>query len=290
MLDREYRRIGFYLILPALIGLIFFRLYPIIASFLISFTDWNVFGKGEWVGLENYVEAFFSKEGRQIILNTVIFAIIYVPGIFIIGLSLALALNFGFRWAAGMRAMFFLPYITSTVAITLTWRWIFSTRFGLLNNFLLELGVNEPPSWLGDPSWSLYAVIFVAVWRDSGFYMILFLAGLQTVDQQLVESARVDGANRWKAFRHVTLPMLAPTSFFVILIALVRSTQTFEITYALTGGGPNQSSTTMAFYIYQNAFIHFEMGYAAALSYILCVFIGGLTLVHHHLRRKWSHV
>ena len=120
--------------------------------------------------------------------------------------------------------------------------------------------------------------------------MILFLAGLQTVDQQLVDSARVDGANRWKVFRHVTLPLLAPTSFFVLLIAMVRSTQTFEITYALTGGGPNQSSTTLAFYIYQNAFVHFDMGYAAALAYVLCMVIGGLTLVHHRLRRKWSYV
>ena len=290
MLDREYRRVVYLFILPALIGLAGFRLYPILASFYISFTNWNVFGQADWIGLENYYSIFSSKEGRLVLLNTVKFAVIYVPGIFVLGLALALALNTGFRWAGGLRALFFLPYITSTVAITLTWRWIFSTRFGLLNNLLLELGLDNPPAWLGDPAWSLYAVTFVAIWRDSGFYMILFLAGLQTVDHQLVESARVDGASRWEVFLNVTFPLLAPTSFFVLLIALVRSTQTFEITYALTGGGPNQSSTTLAFYIYQNAFVHFDMGYAAALAYVLCVLIGGLTLVHHRLRKKWSYV
>jgi multiple sugar transport system permease protein len=290
MLDREYRRVAYFFILPALIGLVSFRLYPILAAFFISFTNWNVFGHADWVGLDNYVEIFASREGRLVLVNTAWFAVIYVPGIFVLGLALALALNTGFRWAVGMRALYFLPYITSTVAVTLTWRWIFSTRFGLLNNLLLELGVHHPPAWLGDPAWSLYSVIFVAVWRDSGFYMILFLAGLQTVDQQLVESARIDGASRWEVLRYVTLPLLAPTSFFVLLIAMVRSTQTFEITYALTGGGPNQSSTTLAFYIYQNAFVHFDMGYAAALAYVLCMVIGGLTLIHHRLRKKWAYV
>ena len=142
MLDREYRRVVYLFILPALIGLAGFRLYPILASFYISFTNWNVFGQADWIGLENYYSIFSSKEGRLVLLNTVRFAVIYVPGIFVLGLALALALNTGFRWAGGLRALFFLPYITSTVAITLTWRWIFSTRFGLLNNLLLELGLD----------------------------------------------------------------------------------------------------------------------------------------------------
>ena len=274
---------------PALIGLLVFRLGPIVAAAVISLTDWQIFGAGRIVGLRNYIRLFGSSEFRYILGNTLVFALLYVPGVMVIGVTLASLLNSGLRASAFFRGLYFMPYITVAVAVTLTWRWIFSTKFGLLNNALLALGVADPPAWLGEPTLALLSVAVVSVWRDAGFYMLLLLAGLQTIDPGYREAALVDGARRLQIFRYVTLPLLTPTLFFVSVIALVRSTQTFEITYSLTNGGPNRASTTLAYYIFQNAFIHFEMGRAAALAFILCLLVGVITLINFRFRRRWVH-
>ncbi len=289
MESRRVTNYAYLFLIPALVGLLVFRLGPIAAAFGISFTNWNVIGVPEWVGFGNYLTMLQSGEFWFILQNTTVYALMYVPGVTVVGMGLAVLLNTGIRAAPFFRGLYFLPYITSTVAVTLTWRWIFSTRFGLLNNFLKWLGFTDPPAWLADPNWALIALATVSVWREAGFFMLLFLAGLQGIDPTLREAARVDGATRWQVFRYVTLPLLAPTTFFVIIIALVRSSQTFEVTFALTEGGPNQASTTLAFFIYQNAFIHFDMGYASALAYLLCILVGLATLVNFRLRRRWSY-
>jgi len=206
----------------------------------------------------------------------------------VLSVSLAVVLNNGLRSSAFFRGAFFLPYITATVAITLAWRWIFSTRFGLLNHLLDMVGL-QGQAWLADPAWALPAVAIVSIWKDAGFYMILLIAGLQTIDPGYYEAARIDGARPFRRFYAITLPLLSRSLFFVLILALIRSTQTFEITYALTNGGPNRASTTLAFYIYQNAFVHFEMGYAAALAYLLCFAIGLVTLLNFWLRKRWVH-
>jgi len=273
-----------------LVGLLTFRLIPIGFSFGVSFTRWNVFSPPRWIGLANYRQMLESAAFWEVARNTVLFALVFVPLVMALGLSLAMLVNQKLRFSTFFRGVFFMPYITSIVAVAIAWRWIFATRFGLLNNALTELfGIVNPPSWLGDARFSLMAVAFVLAWQSAGFQMLLFLAGLQNIDVSIEEAARIDGASRWQVFRHITLPLLSPITFFVLIISLIASSQTFEVTYALTGGGPQRASTTLAFYIYQNAFVHFQMGFASALAYALLLFVGGLTLINFWLRRRWVH-
>ena len=286
---RKVRTTALLFLAPTILGLLVFRLIPIGWAFALSFYDWKIFDTAEFVGLGNYAHIFASPTANKVFLNTAWFSLMYVPGSLALALVLAVLLNNGLRSSSFFRGAFFLPYITSTVAVTLAWRWIFSTRFGLLNNFLLWLGIDSPPAWLADPLWALPAVALVSIWKDVGFYMILLLAGLQTIDPTLYEAARVDGAKPIQRFFKITIPMLSRSLFFVMILALVRSTQTFEITYALTNGGPNQASTTLAFYVYQQAFVAFEMGYASALSYIMCFVLGLITLANFYFRKRWVH-
>lgn len=276
-------------LLPTIIGLLVFRLLPIVWSFALSFYDWQIFDSPIFVGVENYVGLFTSPTTLRTFQVTALFTLIYVPGAVGLALALAVLLNAGLRGAGFFRGAFFLPYITSTVAVTLVWRWIFSTRFGLLNAVLDWVGISANPAWLADPAFALPAVAIVSIWKDAGFYMLLLLAGLQTIDPGYHEAARVDGATRWQRFCTITLPLLSRSLFFVLIIALIRSTQTFEITFALTEGGPNGATTTLAFAIYTRAFVDFEMGQAAAMAYVLCVALGLLTLLNFSLRRRWVH-
>ena len=287
----RYSRITpFLFIAPMLIGLLVFRLIPIGFSFGVSFANWNVFSPPQWAGLANYRQMLDSAAFWEVARNTVVFALVFVPLVMALGLSLALLVNQKLRFSTFFRGVFFMPYITSIVAVAIAWRWIFATRFGLLNNALTELfGIVNPPSWLGDPRFALLAVAFVLAWQSAGFQMLLFLAGLQNIDESIKEAARIDGASRFQVFRHITLPLLSPITFFVLIISLIASSQTFEVTYALTGGGPQRASTTLAFYIYQNAFVHFQMGFASALAYALLLFVGGLTLINFYFRRRWVH-
>ncbi|MEX2542149.1 MAG: sugar ABC transporter permease [Trueperaceae bacterium] len=274
-------------IAPMLLGLILFRLGPMLVSLAASFTDWNIISAPTWLGLRNYREMLSSAAFWEVLGNTSLYALFYVPGVMILGLALAVLVNQRLPGSTFFRGFFFLPYITSTVAVALVWKWIFATRFGLLNALLHAVGVDDPPSWLGDADYALVSVAVVAVWQHAGFQMLLFLAGLQNIDDGLREAARIDGATEFQIFRRITLPLLSPVTFFILIISLIASSQTFEVTYALTGGGPQRASTTLAFYIYQNAFVHFRMGYASALAYVLLTLVGTITLVNFALRRRW---
>lgn len=278
----------FLFIAPMLLGLLVFRLGPIAVSFGASFTSWDIISSPRWIGLTNYAELLHSDAFWEVLGNTGLFALFYVPGVMFLGLGLAVLVNQGLRGSTFFRGAFFLPYITSVVAVALVWKWLFATRFGFVNFALSEwLGVSDPPAWLADPRYALIAIAIVYVWQSAGFQMLLFLAGLQNVDEGLREAARLDGASEWQAFRYVTLPLLSPVTFFVLIVSLIASSQTFEVTYALTQGGPQRSSTTLAFFIYQNAFVFYRMGYAAALAYVLLLLVGGITLLNFHFRRRW---
>lgn len=270
---------------PTILGLVIFRLIPMLWAFGLSFTHWKIFDDVQFAGLDNYESLLTSPYSHKVFSNTALFALMYVPGVLALALFLAVILNRAIWGSALFRSLYFLPYITTTVAVALTWRWMYSTRFGLINNGLDWLGVSTNPAWLGDPAYALPAIAFVAIWRDAGFYMLLLLAGLQTIDADLYKSARLDGAGAFMRFRTITLPLLARPLFFVLIIAMIRSTQTFELTYALTEGGPNGATVTLGFQIYLEAFVNFEMGQAAALSYTLAFILGLLTLISFRLRR-----
>jgi len=272
--------------LPALIGLFVFRLGPIVFAFFMSFTHWDIFSPPQWIGFSNYVEMFSDSTFWEMLKNTFIFSGIYVPAVMAMGLFLAVLVNRKMPGITSFRAIFFSPVVTSAVAIGLVWGWLLSPKYGLLNNFLQLFGINGP-SWLGDSKWALMSIAFVMTWKMAGYYMILFLAGLQDIPRTIYEASKIDGATPRQAFWHITLPLLSPTTFFVLIMAIIDSFRNFQIIYTMTRGGPGTSSTTLVYGIYQNAFVFYRMGYASAMAYILLAIVGGITLVNFYLKKRW---
>lgn len=282
----RYRKSTPYLfIAPMLVGLILFRLGPIIAALFISLTKWNVRTSPEFLGLANYSELFASDTFWLILKNTLIFAAAYVPGVMILALIMALFVNQKLRGIGFYRALFFMPYITSMVAVAMVWNWIFSTRFGVLNNVLRSLFGTGNVAWLNE--YPLWVLVIVTIWKTSGFQMMIYVAGLQGIPAYLYEAARIDGATRWQQFRYITLPLLSPITFFILIFSIIAAFRTFEVTFAMTGGGPLNQSTTLAYYIYQNAFVFNRMGFASSLAYILMFIVGVITVLNFYGRRRW---
>ncbi len=282
----RYHKITPYIfIAPMLIGLVLFRLGPIIAALFISFTRWNVRTSPEFLGLANYQEMFSSATFWLVLGNTLLFAAVYVPSVIVLALVMALLVNQKLRGIAVYRGLFFMPYITSMVAVAMVWNWIFSTRFGVLNNALRELFGMGSISWLTE--YPLWVLIIVTVWKTSGFQMMIYVAGLQGIPGYLYEAARIDGATRWQQFRHITIPLLTPITFFVLIFSIIEAFRTFEVTFSMTGGGPLNQSTTLAYYIYQNAFVFNRMGFASSLAYVLMFIVGVITILNFYGRRRW---
>ncbi len=284
----KYHRVSPWLfLLPTIVGLLVFRLGPIIAALFASFTQWNIISPPAWIGLANYRELANSPIFWKILRNTVLFSLTYVPGVMVGGLFLAILVNRKLRGITLFRGLFYLPVITSTVAIGVVWSWILSPRFGVLGNVLDRLGVSNIPSFLGDSRYVLFTLVLVYVWKMSGYQMILFLAGLQNIPGDYYEAVAIDGATPWQSLRYITLPMLSSTTFFVLIISLIQSLQTFDITFAMTGGGPNYASTTLSFFTYVNGFVHFRMGYAASMSFVLLLIVGTITFINFQAKKCW---
>lgn len=282
----RYHKITPYLfIAPMLVGLLLFRLGPIIAALFISFTKWNVRTDPEFVGLANYQELFANDTFWLVLKNTLLFAIFYVPGAILLALVMALLVNQKLNGIAFFRGLFFMPYITSMVAVAMVWNWIFSTRFGVLNNFLHSVFGMSNIAWLRE--YPLMVLIIVTIWKTSGFQMMIYVAGLQGIPAYLYEAARIDGANRWQQFWYITLPLLTPITFFVLIFSIIGAFRTFEVTFAMTGGGPLSKSTTLAYYIYQNAFQFNRMGFASSAAYVLILIVGTITVFNFYGRRRW---
>lgn len=274
-------------LLPTVLGLAFFRLGPILAAFFISFTRWNVITAPSWLGLANYRELLNSEVFWLIAKNTVIFSLVYVPGVMVCGLFLAILVNNKLRGITFFRGLYYLPVITATVAVGVVWSWILSPRFGILTRWLNDLGFVNVPSFLGDSRYALLSLVVVYIWKMAGYHMILFLAGLQGIPEVYYEAAKIDGATPWQTLRHITLPLLSTTTFFIMIIALIQSLQTFDLTFAMTEGGPNNASTTLSFFTYINAFVHFRMGYAASMAFVLFLIIGTITVINFWARKYW---
>jgi len=177
--------------------------------------------------------------------------------------------------------------VTSTVAVGIVWKWIFSSDVGAVNFILRSLGISNPPSWLSDGKYALMVVAFVFAWKRVGYYMIIYLAGLQDIPKTFVEAAMIDGASKFKVFRYITLPLITPTMFFVMIMSLIDSFRNFEIIYTMTRGGPGIASTTLSYYVFQNAFELFQMGYASSIAVMLLLIVGTITLVNFIYRSKW---
>jgi len=274
------------LLFPTLLGLVFFRIIPIIGSFYLGFTDWDLLTTPKFIGLGNFIEALSDPGLIRIIANTVLFSAIYVIGVMVIGLFLAVMVNQQVSGTSFFRAAYYLPVITSAVAIGIIWSWILSPQVGILNILVRSVGL-KPPNWLGDTHWALLTVSVIQVWKMAGYYMVLFLAGLQSIPNSVKEAAVVDGATSLQLFFKITLPMLSPTTFFVLTVAMIDSFKNFELIYTMTRGGPQSSTTTLVYDVYVYGFVHYRTGYASAVAYILMVLVGAITIANFYIKKRW---
>ena len=278
--------LGWLMVSPWLIGFICFSALPMFASLIISFTEWDMLSKPEWVGFENYKTLFFEDPLALHSLNiTILFTIVSIPLNIVFGLALAMLLNTSIRGLAIFRTIYYLPAILSGVAVALMWRWIFSTEFGLLNALLSMIGI-EGPAWLTDRIWVLPSFVIMRLWSVGGG-MIIYLAGLQSIPTNLYEAANIDGANWWHRTRFITLPMLSPTIFFQLIVGFIFSMQIFTEAFIMTNGGPADASLFYLLYLYRQAFQYFDMGYASALAWVLFIVILVLTIILFKTGKSW---
>ena len=285
---RLFERIEPYLyLLPVLLGIVIVTGGAILASFGLGFTEWDLLGSPKWIGLENYSSMFSSSLFWQVLGNTFTYVVLFVPLSVALSLMLALLVNRKLKGITIFRTFYFFPVVTSMVAVATVWGWLYNPEFGMINHLLRTLFGVEGPEWLLDTDWAMPAIALMSIWKGIGYNMMIFLAGLQSVPRGLHEAAIIDGASETRRFFSITLPMLSPTTFFVLVITLIGSFQIFEQTYMMTQGGPANSTLTLGYFIYQNAFQYFKMGYATAMAYVLFVVTLAVTILQFRLQRRW---
>lgn len=280
--------VGYLFVAPLILGLIIFTYGPVLVAFALSFTKGDYISIPKWIGLDNYRALLEDKLFWKSLVNTLYYVAGVVPASMVLSLLLAMAMNQKLRGIVLFRTIFFLPTISSSVAISLMWLWIYNPEFGVLNFLLRQIGI-KGPAWLSSTTWAMPAVIIMAVWRGLGYSMLIYLAGLQGIPDVYYEAAAIDGAGRWAKFWHITVPLLSPTTFMLLILSIIGAFQVFEYTYVMTGGGPVYSTLTMVLYVYNNAFRDFQMGYASALAYILFFILLILTIIQFRLQRLWVH-
>ena len=270
---------------PNIIGFLLFMVLPIFATLFFSFTEYDLIGTPKFIGLENYAEMFRDPIIITTLKNTLLFTAITVP----IGMAFSLLLATVLDQRIGMkrfyRGAYFLPSITSMVAVSIVWQWIYNPEFGLLNYALSFFGV-KGITWLSSSSTSLLSIAIVSIWKNAGYNMMLFLAGLQGISTSYYEASELDGASRLQQFRYITLPMLSPTTFFIFVMSIISSFQVFDSVVLMTKGGPGRSSSVLVHYLYQNAFQYFSMGYACAIAYLLFFIVLIVTLFNMRFEKK----
>ncbi|MDQ2624573.1 MAG: sugar ABC transporter permease [Actinomycetota bacterium] len=271
---------------PSAIPLLLFTATPMASSLWVSLHKWNLLAPMQWVGLDNYTKLFTDPATRRIFGHTLGYIAGYLPLVYVGGLGLALALNQSFKGRSFFRAAYFLPVVTSWVVVALVWQWLLNPNNGLVNTVLGALGLPEP-GWWTDPAWAMPSIILASAWKDLGFVMVILLAGLQAIPGELLEAARVDGTNAWQRFWHITLPLLSPSTFFVIVISLINGFQVFDQVYVMTGGGPAGASQVVVGQIYDLTFRYGKAGEASALSWLLFLVILGVTALQIRGQRKW---
>ena len=272
-------------------GLIVFSLFTAFAlgfAFYLTFHEWNIIEPEKpFVGLDNYKDLVDDERFRRSVINTLYFTGASVPLGMAIGLAIALLLNQPLRGRGILRTLYFLPVVTPFVVVSIIWKWLYNGDFGLFNYYLLKTHlINEPLAWLADKQLAMPAVVLMTVWTSIGFSMVVYLAGLQAIPEELYEASRVDGAGPWARFRHITLPLLAPTTLFLAVIGIIGSFQVFTQIFVMTSGGPVDRTTTMVFYVYESAFKFFEMGYASTLAFVLFAMLLGFTVLQLRLYRR----
>lgn len=274
------------LLAPALIVFSVFVLWPLIDSFRYSFTNWNGFNPNyKFIGFDNFAKVFSDPNFVTAIINTAIWMVAALVLPTLLGLALALLLNTGLRGAAIFKSIFYLPICLSAVIVGQIWIWIYQPDWGLLNTAIARLfGLhNFTFAWLAEPSTALGSVILAWSWQQTGLAMVIFLAGLTSIPRDLLEAADIDGVNRWKQTLHIVLPMLRPATIVVIALSVINSLKGFDILYIMTGGGPFHSSNTLAFFMYEESFKKYRMGYGSAIAVVL--FVIALSIIFSYFRQ-----
>lgn len=276
-------------IAPSLIVFIVFGIYPIFYNIYLSTLKWNLISPTKtFIGLDNYITLWESEEFRQAVLNTVLFTIGRVGFTLAIALGLAVFLNSKKKWATWTQAAIFSPHVISMVSVSLMWLWLMDPTHGLLNWFLGLVGI-PPLKWLAASSTALMSIIIVTVWKAIGYDMVIFISGLQSIPEELFEAAKIDGANGWQRFRRITLPMLSPTMFFLLITSVISSFQVFDSVRVMTGGGPGDSTNVLVYYIYNYGFRFFKIGQASAASVVLFLIVLGITVLQFKILERRVH-
>jgi multiple sugar transport system permease protein len=275
-------------VVPSLVPLLLFMVGPMLASIGISFLRWDLLSPARWVGGSNYSSLVHDAAFHAALVHTFEFIAGYLPLVLVGGLGLALLLNQRLRGASFFRTLYFLPVVTSWVVVALLWKWLLNPGTGVVNYALGLVGIDGPGWWV-DPNWAMPSIILASAWKDVGFVMVILLAGLQAIPEEYYEAASLDGAGRWSRFRNITLPLLSPALFFVVVISLINNIQVFDQVWVMTGGGPTESTTVVMQQIVKNAFSFGRMGYAAAMSWVLFAVILVVTVVQFRLQRRWVH-
>lgn len=283
---RKERWIIFSFLAPNIVGFLIFTLIPVFATGVISLTEWNLIGEMEFVGLENYFKVFETKRFYQVMGNTLFYTIATVPLGLFLALCLSVLMNRKIRGITAYRTIYYLPVVSSGVAIAMLWKYLYADNVGLLAMVWKFFGA-EAPRWLTSTKWSMTAISIMSVWKGLGGTIVLLLAGLQSISPSYYEAAKIDGANGWQQFTNVTIPLLTPTLFFQLIMSIINSFQVFDATAILTEGGPGFSSTSIVYYIYTSAFKDLKFGYACALAMVLFFIILVITLVQWLGQKKW---
>ncbi|MFH1855933.1 MAG: sugar ABC transporter permease [Candidatus Omnitrophota bacterium] len=276
---------GYSFLAPNIIGFLIFTLIPVIVCFIFAFCKWDMSSPMKFVGLRNFIELFQDGDFWYFLYNTVFF-MLAIPLGMAISLIMALLLNQKLKAMVIFRTVYFLPVVSSLIAAAMVWRWIFNSDYGLLNYFLLKIGFTNVPDWLNSTFWAKPAIIIMSVWQGAGYNMLLYLAALQGIPDSLYEAASIDGAGAWEKFWYVTWPMLSFVNFFIVTMSIITGFQAFGVQYIMTQGGPLNSTMTIVYYIYRNAFEWFKMGYASAIAWFLFVLMFGLTYFNFRMRKN----
>jgi len=288
--DRGWRKVGLValFLFPALIPLVVFRLFPMVASLGVSLTEWNLLRPPVFVGIENYANVLTDPKFHKALTNTLYYMVGYLPLVLIGALTIAVLLNSRLKGSTFFRGIYFLPVVTSWVVVALLWKWLLSPEGGIVN-FLLGLVGIDGPGWWTDPNWAMPSIIIASVWKDLGFNMLILLAGLQGIPQHLYEAATIDGASKWQKLRYVTLPLLTPSILFAMILAMIGAFQVFDQVWVMTEGGPAGATTVVMEQVVKNAFRYGLMGEASAMSWVLFAIILLFTVFQLRFQRRWVH-
>lgn len=279
--------IAYSFILPNFIGFAVFTLFPMLFSMILTFLNWDGANPITFAGLSNFKRLFTDETFRIALFNTFYYTLTTVPITMVCALGLAVLLNKRIIGRNVFRGIFFFPHVASLVAIAAVWNAIFHPAMGPVNQLLQAWGIENPPRWSASTTWALPTVIMASIWKSMGYYMIIYLAGLQGIPRDLYEVAKIDGANGWAVFTKITLPMLRPTTFFILVILTINCFKVFDLIYVITGGGPGRASTVLVLYIYNVAFKEYNFGYSSTIALVLFVIVLIITIFQFKLEKKW---